>query len=84
MILSKELSEFTHNDQDVYAFTVQNSNGLSIRIMNYGATLLSVRMPDRKGTIASIEFVLLGILLIPILALRSDAMLTEYPRAGVS
>jgi aldose 1-epimerase len=54
MILSKELSEFTHNDQDVYAFTVQNSNGLSIRIMNYGATLLSVRMPDRKGTIGEI------------------------------
>jgi len=40
---------------DVYTLT--NANGLSMRVMNYGGIILSLRVPDRGGTL---EDVVLG------------------------
>ena len=39
---------------EVEAFTLTNSSGLSARILSYGATLQSVRMPDRHGVVADV------------------------------
>lgn len=38
----------------VTLFTLSNSNGVKARIMNHGATLLSLDVPDRSGNLADI------------------------------
>ena len=35
-------------------YTLTNSHGLEVRTMNYGAIILSMRVPDRKGQMADI------------------------------
>ena len=35
-------------------YTLTNSHGLEVRTMNYGAIILSMRVPDRKGQLADI------------------------------
>jgi aldose 1-epimerase len=40
--------------QSVDLFVLTNTNGMSAQIMNYGATLVSLRVPDRNGNIADI------------------------------
>ncbi len=44
----------TIHGQEVSLFTLQNSAGVSVAIMNYGATIQSVRTPDREGNLADI------------------------------
>lgn len=38
----------------VQIYTLTNKNGLEARIMTYGATLVSLKTPDRNGTLADI------------------------------
>ncbi len=40
--------------EDVERFTLTNANGLTVCIMNHGATLLSLETPDRTGAMADI------------------------------
>jgi aldose 1-epimerase len=40
--------------EEVSLFTLTNKNGLRAEIMNYGATLISLHVPDRKGDLADI------------------------------
>src|SRR5262245_33194594 len=35
-------------------FTLANSHGVEIRVITYGATIVSIRTPDRSGQIADI------------------------------
>ncbi len=35
--------------REVYVYTLTNRNGMQARIMNYGATLISLTAPDRNG-----------------------------------
>jgi aldose 1-epimerase len=39
---------------EVETFILTNSHGLEIKVMNYGATLLSLRIPDRNGKFADV------------------------------
>jgi aldose 1-epimerase len=39
---------------DVDLFTLTNPNGVEIKTMPYGAIIVSVRVPDRKGTFADV------------------------------
>ena len=39
----------------VQIFTLTNAHGLRARIMTYGATLVSLEVPDRKGVMADIN-----------------------------
>lgn len=39
------------NDKEIYIYTLNNSNGLSAKIMNYGGVILSLNTPDRNGKI---------------------------------
>jgi len=40
--------------QSVDLFVLTNTNGMSAQIMNYGATLVSLSVPDRNGNVADI------------------------------
>lgn len=55
--MKKELFGTTRDGKEVYAFTLENSNGMKARIINYGAILLNLYVPDAKG---NIEDVVLG------------------------
>jgi aldose 1-epimerase len=40
--------------REVHIFTLTNSHGITARIMNYGATVVSLEVPDRDGKTADI------------------------------
>src|SRR6266852_5221206 len=44
----------THDGRPITLYTLTNSHGLEVRTMNYGAIILSMRVPDRKGQLADI------------------------------
>ena len=43
-----------HNGQKVYTWTLENSTGVSFTVMNYGATITKLLVPDRNGEISDI------------------------------
>ena len=44
----------TLNGEAVYGYEITNRNGVSLKLINYGATLISVRTPDKNGRIEEI------------------------------
>jgi len=46
----------TKNGQAVTRFTLTNSHGHSYSVMNFGATLLDVNVPDREGQLANVNW----------------------------
>lgn len=44
----------TMNGETIHLYTLQNKNGISVNIMNYGATITSIKVPDSKGNIENI------------------------------
>jgi len=40
--------------EKVHEFTLQNGNGITVKLINYGATLTSLVTPDRDGNLADI------------------------------
>jgi aldose 1-epimerase len=44
----------TSDGQEVILYTLKNKAGVEIGILNYGATLVSIRVPDRDGKTADI------------------------------
>ena len=40
--------------REISLYSLENSSGLSIKAINYGANLISVRMPDSKGRVGEI------------------------------
>ena len=40
--------------EKVHEFTLQNGNGITVKLINYGATLTSLVTPDRDGKLADI------------------------------
>ena len=44
----------TNNDQNVDLFVFTNGNGLKVKIINYGGTIVSIEAPDRAGHLADV------------------------------
>lgn len=44
----------TKASEEVQRFTFRNENGISIQVITYGATITSIRCPDKYGNIADI------------------------------
>jgi aldose 1-epimerase len=44
----------TPDDQNVDVITLRNQNGVEIRVMTYGATILSIKTPDKAGQLDDI------------------------------
>ena len=53
----KEKFGTTKCGKDVYAFTLSNTNGMQAKIINFGANLISLLVPDQNG---NLEDVVLG------------------------
>ncbi len=54
MTITRSPYDITADGQAVDQFSVANSRGVSFRLITYGATLTSVKVPDRKGQIGEI------------------------------
>ncbi|NOU35825.1 MAG: galactose mutarotase [Kiritimatiellaceae bacterium] len=54
MSLKKETFGKNPYGEDVELFTLTNTNGVQVRIMNHGATILSIETPDKSGQMADI------------------------------
>jgi len=57
MSITKKNYGKTPDGKEVDIFTLSNNNGMSAKIMNYGATITSIIVPDRNG---KLEDVVLG------------------------
>lgn len=44
----------TQQNEAVEGYQIVNKNGISVKIINWGATLISMKVPDRKGIIEEI------------------------------
>ncbi|MGD2095192.1 MAG: hypothetical protein PVH77_09330, partial [Phycisphaerales bacterium] len=44
----------TPDGRAVDVYTLTNTNGIVAKIINYGATLISLKVPDRNGNLADI------------------------------
>jgi aldose 1-epimerase len=69
----------TFNGQNVTKFTLKNSNKMSVSIIDYGATIQSVKVPDRRGHFKNVT---LGFGNIS--GYRSDAYLKSNPYFGAT
>ena len=45
----KEKFGTARNGKEVYAFTISNANGMQAKIINFGAILVSLLVPDKDG-----------------------------------
>lgn len=57
MSIVKEKFGTTKCGKDVYAYTISNSKGMAAKIINFGANLVSLLVPDQNG---NLEDVVLG------------------------
>jgi len=39
---------------EVYCYTLKNANGMTVKIINYGATITSIMVPDKDGKFADV------------------------------
>lgn len=44
----------TNTSEEVQRFTFRNENGVCIQVITYGATITSIRCPDKYGNISDI------------------------------
>ena len=49
MSITKSLFGILEDGRKVDAYTLQNANGMQVKILNYGGVLVEIKVPDRKG-----------------------------------
>ncbi len=54
MNIKKELSGKTKDNKEVYLFSLQNNNGITVRITNYGGIITYLSVPDKSGNFGNI------------------------------
>jgi aldose 1-epimerase len=54
MSVNKESFGQTPDGKQIFLYTLTNANGLRARIMNYGAILVSLEVPDKDGNISDV------------------------------
>lgn len=54
MKIEKNLFGITKNGEEVYIYTLQNNNGISVSICEFGAAIVKLCVPDKNGNIADI------------------------------
>lgn len=46
---NKKLFGLLSDGREVYSYTLRNKNGMKLKVMNYGAALMQIKVPDRYG-----------------------------------
>lgn len=54
MSVKKELFGRLDSNEEVYAYTLCNASGMSVKIINYGGAIVSINVPDRNGAFADV------------------------------
>jgi aldose 1-epimerase len=54
MKISSEHFGFLPGNREAQLFTLENENGLILKVTNYGGTVISLLVPDKKGELADI------------------------------
>ena len=44
----------TYISRDIYKYTLSNSKGMNVVLSNFGATILSINVPDKNGNVADV------------------------------
>lgn len=52
--IEKALFGFLPNGEEVYAYTLRNRKGMSVKILNYGGVIVELLVPDRHGRLADV------------------------------
>ena len=52
--MSKRLFGTTKKGEEVYAFTLKNAKGMTAEVINYGAILTKLCVPDKKGDVKDV------------------------------
>lgn len=47
MVVTQEVFGTTESGEEVIKYTIRNSNGLELDVISFGATLVSLKCPDR-------------------------------------
>jgi aldose 1-epimerase len=53
-IINEESFKGTHNGKSTALYTLKNKNGMVAQVTNYGAIIVSIYVPDRKGDFADV------------------------------
>lgn len=53
-MITKELFGKLNDGREVFTYTLKNSQGASVRVMNLGATIVSLNAPDKNGVLADV------------------------------
>ena len=53
-VIRKEVFGTTPDGHSVNLYTMTNAHGMEVRAMNYGGIVVSLRVPDRSGTLADV------------------------------
>lgn len=52
--MQKELFGKTENGEEIFLYTLENGRGMKAKVMNYGAILVSLYVPDKDGNCADV------------------------------
>ena len=52
--ITSELYGITGDGREVTEYTLTNSNGASVTILNYGGTIISIKVPDKNGELGDV------------------------------
>ena len=53
-ITKKDFGTLQKNNKKVYLYTITNKNGASVDISNFGATITSIKVPDKNGKLTDV------------------------------
>ena len=51
MVIIEKFYGTTKNNEEVSMYTIKNNSNMEVDIINYGATIVSIRVPDKNGNI---------------------------------
>ncbi|MBQ9086189.1 MAG: galactose mutarotase [Clostridia bacterium] len=54
MSIQRQLFGTLTDGRKVYAYTLRNENGMTVKILNYGGVLAELRVPDRNGCMTDV------------------------------
>ncbi|MBR3894958.1 MAG: galactose mutarotase [Clostridia bacterium] len=53
-MITKQLFGVMDGGTDVYAYTMKNANGMTVRICEFGGSVMEIRVPDRWGRMSDV------------------------------